>query len=215
MPPLRLLRCNAPPPQVSPTALREGAIIDSLTSIMPSFRSFTDVRKESVAHVAERFDVEDRYESAKHSSALAEALLVGLRAHASADSPVHDIHHRDADLLLAGVLLHQVGLFVGHQGNHKHAYYIIKNTDLLLGFTPLEVAIVALLVRYHRKKPPQPTKEAEIKRLSPELRPKVPRASQTTSLLDTPRRGRVSPQIRSYASLLWYAFPPMQRRQGL
>ena len=43
-----------------------------------------------------------------------------------------------------------VGLFVSHASNHKHAHYIIRNSEHLLGFAPAEVEIIALLARYHR-----------------------------------------------------------------
>jgi len=158
--------------RVAPTALREGALIDTLNRLMPSFHPFTDVRSESVAHLAERFDIEGRYSSARHSAKLVRMMLRGLQKYADESSPVHTMTPGDEDLLMAGVQLHQVGLFVGHSSNHKHAYYIVKNSELLLGFNPLEVEVIALLARYHRKKPPS-SKDAEIRALPPTLVPKV------------------------------------------
>lgn len=43
-----------------------------------------------------------------------------------------------------------VGLFVSHAGHHRHAAYIIRNSEHLLGFAPAEVELIALLARYHR-----------------------------------------------------------------
>ncbi len=43
-----------------------------------------------------------------------------------------------------------MGLFVSHASNHKHASYIIRNSEHLLGFSPQEIEMIALIVRYHR-----------------------------------------------------------------
>jgi len=158
--------------RVSPTALREGAVIDSLHRMMPSFQPFTDVRSESVAHLAQRFDLEGRYTSAQHSARLASKLLHGLWATAGDSSVVHELNLADKELLMAGVHLHQVGLFLGHSGNHKHAYYIVKSSELLLGFKPLELEVIALITRFHRKNGPS-TKAAELSKLPEAMRNKV------------------------------------------
>jgi len=54
------------------------------------------------------------------------------------------------DALLCAFALRSVGLFVSHAGHHKHAAYIIRNSEHLLGFAPAEVELIALLVRFHR-----------------------------------------------------------------
>ncbi len=51
--------------------------------------------------------------------------------------------------------MHNVGLFVSHAAHHKHSYYVIRNSDRLLGFTQREVEIIALVARYHRKSAPK------------------------------------------------------------
>jgi exopolyphosphatase/pppGpp-phosphohydrolase len=65
-----------------------------------------------------------------------------------------------------------VGLFLGHSGNHKHAYYIVKSSELLLGFQPMELEVIALLTRYHRKKAPS-SSSADLKKLPEDIRKKV------------------------------------------
>mmetsp|Transcript_6429 Transcript_6429/g.17981 ORF Transcript_6429/g.17981 Transcript_6429/m.17981 type:complete len:658 (-) Transcript_6429:58-2031(-) len=158
--------------KVSPTALREGAVVDAVSSLMPSFQPFTDVRSDSVAHLAERFDVVGGYNSSKHSAKLAAMILKGFQGLCSPGSPVHSLTSRDAGLLMAGIHLHKVGLYLGHRTNHKHAYYIVRNSELLLGFSPMEVEVIALLTRFHRKKAPS-CKDAELKKLPRVLRQKV------------------------------------------
>ena len=67
---------------------------------------------------------------------------------------VRDIDAEWALILEAAVTLHSCGLFVSHSKHHKHAYYVIRSNDILMGFSPLEVELIALLARFHRKKVP-------------------------------------------------------------
>jgi len=67
-------------------------------------------------------------------------------------------------LAWAAVLLHYSGMFVSHKGYHKHGYYVVTNTDTLLGFTPVQVEVIGRLVRYHRKKFPSNKRVQELPR---------------------------------------------------
>jgi exopolyphosphatase/guanosine-5'-triphosphate,3'-diphosphate pyrophosphatase len=66
---------------------------------------------------------------------------------------VHRLGARERLLLVAGALLHDVGDFVRYDGHHKHGYYLVLHSDIM-GLSPDERAIVANLVRYHRKSTP-------------------------------------------------------------
>jgi exopolyphosphatase/guanosine-5'-triphosphate,3'-diphosphate pyrophosphatase len=44
---------------------------------------------------------------------------------------------------------------VSHAQHHKHSYYLIRNSDRLLGLTDHEIEMIALIVRYHRKSSPK------------------------------------------------------------
>jgi exopolyphosphatase/guanosine-5'-triphosphate,3'-diphosphate pyrophosphatase len=66
---------------------------------------------------------------------------------------VHRLGPRERLLLVAGALLHDVGDFVRYDGHHKHGYYLVLHSDIM-GLSPDERAIVANLVRYHRKSAP-------------------------------------------------------------
>jgi len=48
-----------------------------------------------------------------------------------------------------------VGLFVSHAGHHKHSYYVIRNSEMLTGFTDREIELIAQVARYHRKSAPR------------------------------------------------------------
>ena len=61
---------------------------------------------------------------------------------------------RNGRLLWVATLLHNCGLYVSHSAHHKHSYYLIRHGELL-GFTELEIELIANLARYHRKSAPQ------------------------------------------------------------
>jgi hypothetical protein len=68
-------------------------------------------------------------------------------------------------------LLHDIGAHISYTGHHKHSHYLVKNGDLR-GFEPEEIAVIALITRYHRKTPPKKTHE-EFAALRPKLRDTV------------------------------------------
>eukprot|EP00271_Cylindrocystis_brebissonii_P013820 TRINITY_DN3413_c0_g1_i7.p1 TRINITY_DN3413_c0_g1~~TRINITY_DN3413_c0_g1_i7.p1 ORF type:complete len:158 (-),score=27.38 TRINITY_DN3413_c0_g1_i7:757-1230(-) len=59
-------------------------------------------------------------------------------------------------------------MFISHKSYHKHSHYLIKNNEHLLGFTPMEVEMIALLARYHRKKVPS-AKDEELAKLPEDI----------------------------------------------
>jgi GNAT superfamily N-acetyltransferase len=60
-----------------------------------------------------------------------------------------------------------VGLVIAHERHHLHAYYVIRNSEHLSGFTEREVELIAEVARYHRKSAPK-AKHAEFAALDPE-----------------------------------------------
>jgi exopolyphosphatase/guanosine-5'-triphosphate,3'-diphosphate pyrophosphatase len=68
---------------------------------------------------------------------------------------LHGLDPAYEELLEAAGLLCNVGLAISHDRHHLHSYYVIRNTDLLAGFTDHEVELIALVARYHRKSAPK------------------------------------------------------------
>ncbi|MEO7555682.1 MAG: Ppx/GppA phosphatase family protein [Acidimicrobiales bacterium] len=131
----------------SDSALREGIVLESLRR-----RNGT-----SLGHLADL-----RYESVRHLAAIAP----GEREHTerAADLALQifeqttDVHGLGVDaeeVLEAAALLVNVGLFVSHNRHHLHSYYVIRNSDLLTGFTDHEIELIAQVARYHRKSAPK------------------------------------------------------------
>jgi exopolyphosphatase/guanosine-5'-triphosphate,3'-diphosphate pyrophosphatase len=134
---------------VSDNALREGVLLDVLRRRQSSgVGHLRDLRYESVLHVAALTPGDGEREHGERVADLALQLFEGTRARHGLDT-----HHEE--LLEAAGLLCNVGLAISHDRHHLHSYYVIRNTDLLAGFTDHEIELVALVARYHRKSAPK------------------------------------------------------------
>jgi exopolyphosphatase/guanosine-5'-triphosphate,3'-diphosphate pyrophosphatase len=120
--------------------LREGVLYDLLGRIHDE-----DTRTRTVQGVMERYHV-DR-EQAERVDATARRLLEQV----AAAWKLEDESWGRA--LQWAAQLHEIGLDIAHGHFHKHGAYVIENADLP-GFSLAEQALVATLVRAHRRKIP-------------------------------------------------------------
>lgn len=65
-------------------------------------------------------------------------------------APLHLYGAWERELLDHAATLHDIGVTVGYYDHHKHSEYLVYNATLL-GFSHREIAILATLVRNHRK----------------------------------------------------------------
>jgi len=68
----------------------------------------------------------------------------------------HRLDSRHGRLLTLAALLHEIGLFVGTTGYHKHSMYLIANSDLF-GVSRRDLSLIGLVARYHRRASPKAT----------------------------------------------------------
>jgi exopolyphosphatase / guanosine-5'-triphosphate,3'-diphosphate pyrophosphatase len=130
--------------EVTEAGLREGIFLAGL--LAPADPPLVPcVRRTSVRNLARQHGVDLVH--AEHIAALAHQLLEALPG-AGLPSP------EEPELVEAAALLHDVGLTVDYDDHHKHSSYLILGSGLP-GFTPREVALIALMARYHRKGTPQ------------------------------------------------------------
>jgi exopolyphosphatase / guanosine-5'-triphosphate,3'-diphosphate pyrophosphatase len=133
--------------RISAFALREGVLLDRMRHHGDaSLHHLSDLRQASVLHVADSLDP-DR-EHSEHLTALALQLF-------DQTQEAHGLGDQHRELLEAAGLLHNVGLFINHSAHHKHSYYVIRNSEHLLGFTDHEIELIAVVARYHRKSEPK------------------------------------------------------------
>ena len=146
---------------ISEYALREGLFLDTVARSrggeLPHLR---DVARRSVVALMHAFD-----EDPDHSERVARLAL----ALFDATRDRHRLGTEARSLLEAGALLANVGLTVSHSQHHKHSYYVIRNSDRLVGFTDDEIELVAQVARYHRRSAPKPS-HPEWAALAPERR---------------------------------------------
>ena len=132
---------------VSDFALREGVLFDVLRRRQAAeFGHLRDLRFESVQHLAAL--TPDEKPHCERIAALSLQLFEATRH-------LHGLPHECEEWLEAAALLCNVGLVISHDRHHLHSYYVIRNTELLTGFTDHEIEIIALVARYHRKSAPK------------------------------------------------------------
>ena len=132
---------------VSDFALREGVLLDVLQRRQAStIGHLRDLRYESVLHLAALTPGEKGH--SERVADLALQLFEGTRY-------LHELDPAYEELLEAAGLLCNVGLVISHDKHHLHSYYVIRNSELLTGFTDHEIELMAQIARYHRKSPPR------------------------------------------------------------
>lgn len=124
--------------QMSQGALREGLLFDLLGRTRDE-----DLRDTTVAEVANRYHV-DR----DHAAQVASTALYLFDAVARTWALDRDENRK---LLAWAARLHEVGMDVAHSSYHKHGGYLLEHMDMP-GFSASQQALLAFLVRVHRRK---------------------------------------------------------------
>jgi exopolyphosphatase/guanosine-5'-triphosphate,3'-diphosphate pyrophosphatase len=128
-------------------ALREGVLLDVVRrDHAGTLGHLRDLRYESVLHLAALVPGEKAH--CERIAALAAQLFEGTR-HLSG------LADEAEEWLEAAAILQNVGLVISHDRHHLHSYYVIRNSELLTGFTDHEIEVIALVARYHRKSTPK------------------------------------------------------------
>ena len=142
---------------VSAFALREGVLYDRFPEGADHLH---DLRRSNATRLARQLDPD--YTHAETAARLAVQVF-------DRTVELHQLGPDARELLETAALVHNVGMIIAHSGHHKHAYYIIRNSEQLTGFSEHETELVALIARYHRKSHPGP-KHPEFARLEPDDR---------------------------------------------
>jgi exopolyphosphatase/guanosine-5'-triphosphate,3'-diphosphate pyrophosphatase len=66
---------------------------------------------------------------------------------------LHGLGPRERSWLEYAAILHDIGYLINPRQHHKHAYYLIMNSDLG-GLTADEIGVIANVARYHRRAVP-------------------------------------------------------------
>lgn len=137
------------------SALREGVVVDMFLQegwLVAGLDEHLNPRARSVYSLLTKYQASP--EHAEHVADLAFQIFErtkALRLHNWDDSALH--------MLWSAAMLHDVGMFVGRNGHHKHSLYLIRNGGLL-GHSEEEVLLIANIARYHRGSEPKESHEA-------------------------------------------------------
>lgn len=128
-------------------AIREGVIydfIDRHRDGLKAEREIPDVRRRNVMGLARRCQVPEVH--SLHVAGLALRLFDQTRR-------LHHLGEAERSWLEFAAVLHDIGYLINPRQHHKHAYYLIKNSDIG-GLTAEEIEVVANIARYHRRAVP-------------------------------------------------------------
>jgi exopolyphosphatase/guanosine-5'-triphosphate,3'-diphosphate pyrophosphatase len=106
----------------------------------------TDVRRATIRNVAGLYRADGPHTD--HVARLAIEIFDG-----TGRLGCHDGDPREREWLWAAAMLHDVGVVVDYHDHHKHGFYLVLNAGLP-GFEHRELAMIAMLVRGHRKAAP-------------------------------------------------------------
>jgi exopolyphosphatase/guanosine-5'-triphosphate,3'-diphosphate pyrophosphatase len=134
---------------VSGRGLREGLLYEYLLKRVYAAREdispvIQDVRAFGIANLSLLYQIE--WAHAQQVCQLALELFDGLRE-------LHGLANQERALLAYAAILHDSGVLIDYYRHHHHSAYLIENADLP-GFTHREIALLALLVRWHRRGEP-------------------------------------------------------------
>ncbi|KAL8061581.1 hypothetical protein ABFX02_02G094900 [Erythranthe guttata] len=147
--------------EVSEYALGEGVITEMLGHVFQGFDLNANARWRSVFKLALRFNNKKRMKAATMCATIAREIFEGLMKsnqlyNGNDDNQLYvPLDDSDLEYLDAASLLHNIGMSTGKKGYHKQSYFVIMNGDELQAYSKEEIKIIALLVRYHRKKFPK------------------------------------------------------------
>jgi len=133
----------------SPMGLRDGILAQMLAERderAPVHEIFERERWEGVLETCRRYGVDPRFAEpvCDHATQLFRDL-----------QRVHELPGEYLDWLRSAAMLRDIGKFMNYQGHHRHAQYIIANSELY-GFTPHQRAVTSAIARYLGKSRPAP-----------------------------------------------------------
>src|SRR5262249_33256801 len=140
-------------------ALREGVLLDLARVPGAQGPASPAGRRRSVQSLATRYAASNAH--GRQVATLALQLFDAL-------APDLGLPPSGRELLEHAALLHDIGHAIEHDRHQRHTYYLIRASELL-GFSPVEIEMIALVARGHRKQAPR-LSDGEMQALPPASR---------------------------------------------
>ncbi len=138
-----LSRSGAPALTACTWALREGVLLELARA--PIGGGAARDRRRAVEALAARFAGPNAH--GRQVARLAAMLFDGTAEALGLPLASRELLHHAA-------LLHDIGHAIDHDRHHRHSCYLVRNAELL-PFEPIEIEVMALVVRGHRKQSPK------------------------------------------------------------
>lgn len=181
-----LKACGISSFRYSPLGLRDGLLAQMAAEHdvhTRSHRQLESDRQDVLANISRRYGADPL--NAGHVRQLALSLFDQTRS-------VHQLDKNFREWISVAASLYEVGSYINPVGRHRHAYYIISNSELF-GFTPLQRQIIATIARFQGNSRPQ-LRDRMIKLLPAYVRNDVIKATailRVARVLNQGRRGAV------------------------
>jgi exopolyphosphatase / guanosine-5'-triphosphate,3'-diphosphate pyrophosphatase len=194
----------------SPLGLRDGILAQMAAEYDRSTRSGKQIqseRMESINRAVKHYHVDRKHAFDVRDSAM--FLFSALRS-------VHGLPPEYREWLSAAAMLYEVGDYVSRTGRHRHAHYIISNSEIL-GYTPQQRRIIGAIARYLGKSLPNAA-DGPMKLLDPAERTNVQKAVLLLRLARSLNLGRShaveNVRVRPQAAEVRFTLVP-RRRMGV
>ena len=126
---------------ISSYALREGIILDTIQKRVGIEKDapvrLSNLRYDSVMKIGRTYNFDEAH--GLHVAKLALQLYDSL-------APLHKLDDNSRELLEGAAILHDIGYYISHTSHHKHAQYLIQNSEIL-GFNDEEISVIANIAR--------------------------------------------------------------------
>ncbi len=163
--------------KISEGALRDGMIQEFIKKEQPKLEMVQEhphPRKRSIHELLRKCNwMEDH---SRHVARMALQIFDEFQ-------PELKLEPNDRELLEYATLMHDIGYYISYRKHHKHALYLIRNSDLR-GFTEDEINIMAHVARYHRRSTPSKKRHKFYKHLRKPLRKKIQKLSAILRIAD-------------------------------
>ncbi len=133
---------------IADTNLRDGLLQDLAVRDIWTADLRSQIIRSAIG-LGRRFDFDEKH--ARHVATLSRKLFADLQSE-------HQLEQRMELILYLAALLHEIGLYINVRSNHKHAMYLIRNSEMF-GLNRRDLLLVALVARYHRRSSPLPQHE--------------------------------------------------------
>lgn len=166
------------------TNIRDGLLIE-LSQLFSGFKR-TDVSKQVISSARQ---MGKKYQYDEPHSLLVANLALKLFDVLKQE---HGLGTRERLLLEVSGILHDIGMFIGSTGYHKHSSYLVDSADIF-GLRKADKNIVSNVVRYHRRSLPQPSHEPymSLPRMDRVVVSKLAAILRVASALDKSRQQKI------------------------